>query len=178
MKASLVSVGFVALLGISVFGVGAPLQQSEQASQPAGCCAMCMKMMKGGQTGPDMMQKMGMKPEMMERMQLLMRTPVFLDAPCPLVAEADKLGLSEDQKKKLGEIENEARQKARAVLTQEQRAKLGSVPDKPVTMMETCPMMKMMGDGPTKGQMMCPMCSMMMGSPPAGKTETQRNPPK
>ncbi len=100
----------------------------------------CKKMLEG--MGPGMMR--GMTPEAMERMQLLMRTPIFLDAPCPIFAQAERLGLSEDQKKKLREIENEARAKARAILTKEQQMKLGNVPDKPMTMMETCPMMKMM----------------------------------
>jgi hypothetical protein len=167
MRGTIAVVSVVALLSLSGLGIQAFSQQSAPVSQPAGCCAMCMNMMKGGQMGPEMMQKMGMKPETMERMQLLMRTPIFLDAPSSLHAQADKLGLNEDQKKKLGEIENEAREKARAVLTPEQRAKLGNVPDKPVTMMETCPMSKMMGDGPMKGQMMCPMMGMMGGGAPA-----------
>lgn len=71
--------------------------------------------------------------------------------PCPIFAQAERLGLSEEQKKKLGEIENEARARARAVLTPEQETKLGKVPDKPVTMMETWPMMKMM-QGMQEGQ--------------------------
>ncbi len=83
-------------------------------------------------------------PEMQERMKLLMRVPLFLDAPCPIFAQAEKLGLSEEQKKKLVEIENEARAKARAVLTPEQQAKLLSVPEKPVTMMDTYPALKTM----------------------------------
>ncbi|QYO65078.1 peroxiredoxin family protein [Leptolyngbya sp. 7M] len=131
-------------------------QASDPAAgdKPASGSPMC-PMMQGGQMGPEkmkemmpqmmkMMRQMGMTPQIMERMQVLVRTPIFLDAPCPIFAQAEKLGLSEEQKKKLGEIENEARQKARAVLTPEQLAKLGDVPDKPVTMMETCPMMKMM----------------------------------
>jgi Spy/CpxP family protein refolding chaperone len=82
-----------------------------------------------------------MSPEMMERMQVMMQTPIFLDSPCPIFAQAEKLGLSEEQKKTLGEIEKEARKKARELLTPEQLEKLGEIPDKPMTMMETCPMM-------------------------------------
>ncbi len=88
--------------------------------------------------------KQEMTPEMKERMRLLMRTPIFLDAPCPIYAQAETLSLSEEQKKKLVEIENEARAKARAVLTPEQQAKLLSVPDKPVKMMDTYPPLKEM----------------------------------
>lgn len=124
-----------------------PKTAASQADTAQPMLCPMMKMMGKQQMGPEMMKQMGMTPETMERMQLLMRTPIFLDSPCPIYAQADKLGLSEEQKKKLGEIEKEARQKARAVLTIEQQAKLGAVPDKPVTMMETCPMMKMMARG-------------------------------
>lgn len=121
-----------------------PAGQAEGA-QPM-LCPM-MQMMGPQQMGPEQMKQMGMTPELMERMQLLMRIPIFLDAPCPIYAQAEKLGLSEEQKKKLGEIEKEAREKARAVLTTEQRAKLGTLPDKPVTMTETCPMMNLTARG-------------------------------
>ena len=86
----------------------------------------------------DMMQQMGMKPERMDRMQLLMRTGVSVDSPAALQVQKDKLGLSEEQAKKLGEIEKEAHQKALALLTPEQRTKLGDIPDKPLVMMEMC----------------------------------------
>lgn len=161
MKASLVFVG-VALFGISALGVRALSQQSEQASQPAGCCPMCMNMMKGGQMGP----------EMMRRMQTVMRMPIFLDSPAAINAQAEKLGLSEEQTKKLDEIGKEARRKAVEVLNPEQRAKLGESSGKPFVMIEMCQQMmpKAMG-GPMKGRMMCPM---MMGAPPAGQAETEQ----
>jgi hypothetical protein len=96
----------------------------------------------------DMMQQMGMKPERMDRMQLLMRTGVFVDSPGALQVQKDKLGLSEEQSQKLGEIEKEARQKALTLLTPEQRTKLGDIPDKPVVMMEMCQEMMTMPAGP------------------------------
>ena len=89
----------------------------------------------------DMMKPMGMKPERMDRMQLLMRTPVFVDSPTALQVQGDRLGLSEKQAKKLGRIEKEARQKALALRTPEQRTKLGDIPDKPLVMMEMCQQM-------------------------------------
>ncbi len=85
-----------------------------------------------------------MTPEVTERMRLLMRVPIFLDAPCPIFAQAESLGLSDEQKKKLVEIENEARSKARAILTPEQQVKLVKVPEEPVTMMDTYPALKTM----------------------------------
>lgn len=128
-------------------------QQATSDDEIPACCKQMMQAMQKGQMKvpgmtPEMMKQMmgEMTPETMERMQLLMRAPIFLDAPCPIYAQAEKLGLSEDQKKKLGEIENEAHAKARTVLTPEQQAKLGNVSEKPNTMMETCPIMKGMGD--------------------------------
>jgi hypothetical protein len=147
MRGTIAVVSAVALLGLTGFGIQALSQQPAPAvSQPAGCCPMCMNM----------------------------RTPFFLDSPGALQARANQLGLSEEQIKKLDEIGKESRQKAVAVLTPEQRAKLGEVSDKPFVMMQTCQqMMQMMMGGPMKGQMMCPMCSMKMGGAPAGKAETQ-----
>ena len=57
-------------------------------------------MMGDNQAGPntmnmmDMMKQMGMKPERMDRMQLLMRTGVFVDSPAALQVQKDKLQLS------------------------------------------------------------------------------------
>jgi len=96
----------------------------------------------------DMMKQMGMKPERMDQMQLLMRTGVFVDSPAALQVQKDKLGLSEEQSQKLGEIEKKGRQKALALLTPEQRTKLGDIPDKPVVMMEMCQEMMTMPAGP------------------------------
>ncbi len=96
----------------------------------------------------DMMKQMGMKPERMDRMQLLMRTGVSVDSPAALQAQKDKLGLSEEQAQKLGEIEKEACQQALALLTPQQRTKLGDIPGKPVVMMELCQEMMTMCAGP------------------------------
>jgi hypothetical protein len=108
-------------------------------------------MMGSSQTGADpmrmmdmMMKQVGMTPEMMDRMQLLMRVGVFVDSPAALQVQKDKLQLSEEQVSKLREIEKEARQKALALLTPQQRTALGDIPDKPLVMVEMCqPMMAM-----------------------------------
>lgn len=103
------------------------------------------------------MEQAGVGPEMMQRCKVMMRAPIFLDSPGAIRGQAEALGLSEEQVKKLLDIENDTRKKARAVLTEEQTKKMGEVPDKPMAMME-----KMMGSkgGP---MMMCPMMRMMMG---------------
>ncbi len=75
--------------------------------------------------------------------------------------------------KKLRDIENEARQKAKTVLTEEQIKKIGEVPDKPMSMTEMCetmyakvmPSMEKMTEAGSQGgpMMMWPMMRMMMG---------------
>ncbi len=128
-------------------------------SNTAGGCPTC---------GMAMTQKTGPGPAMMKHMRALMQTPIFLDSPYAIHAQAAELGLSEKQKKKLVEIENEARKKAVAVLTSEQRKKMGDIPDKPLVMMQMCQQMcakmaTMMQKTAGKGgpMMMCPMMKMM-----------------
>ena len=52
-----------------------------------------------------------MGPETVRRMQAMMMTPIFLDSPCAVYGQAQSLGLNEEQKKRLGEIEKEAGKK-------------------------------------------------------------------
>jgi hypothetical protein len=150
-----VALGIVGIVAITAFVTRELSQQPQPAAQPAAMCDMgCCKMMMGdSQSGPnmtgmmDMMKQMGMKPAMIARMQLLMRTGVFVDSPAALQVQRDKLQLSEVQAGKLREIEKEARQKALALLTPEQRTALGDIPDKPLVMMEMCQQMMAMCAG-------------------------------
>ncbi len=154
---TLVVLGVVAVIGVTAFLTRAWSQKPEPVTAPAatfnmGCCPM---MMADSQAGPknmtdmmDMMKQMGMEPEMTARMQLLMGAAVFVDSPAALRVQKDKLQLSPEQVDKLGAIETEARQKSLALLTPEQRAQLGDIPDEPLVMMEMCQeMMAKMGSG-------------------------------
>jgi YHS domain-containing protein len=58
--------------------------------------------------------------------------PIYLDGPGALLAQSEKLGLTDEQKASLTRILANARKEAVAVLTDEQRAKLGDIPDKPI----------------------------------------------
>lgn len=89
----------------------------------------------------EMMQHAEMDPLMMKWCMIMMRTPIFLDSPAALRGQAEDLGLSYKQVKELLDIENEARQKAKSVLTEEQIRKIGEVPEKPMAMMEMCTQM-------------------------------------
>jgi hypothetical protein len=148
-----VALGIVSIVAITAFATRELTQKPKPAAQPVAACDMsCCKMMMGdnrtGSNMTDMMKQMGTKPEMMARMQLLMRTGVFVDSPAALQVQKARLQLSQEQTGKLSEIEREARQKALALLTPEQRTTLGDIPDKPLVMMEMCqPMMAKMSGG-------------------------------
>jgi hypothetical protein len=111
---------------------------------------MCATMMgaMGGQDGDmmaqckNMMSQMGMPEDMVKRWDTMMRTPIFMDSPCAIYGQAETLNLTEEQKQQLIDIENQARAKSMAVLTDEQRETLGDLPDKPMPMMKMCGEMK------------------------------------
>jgi hypothetical protein len=113
-------------------------------------CPMCATMMgnMGGQDGDmmaqcqNMMGQMGMSEDMVKRWDTMMRTPIFMNSPCAIYGQAETLNLTEEQKQQLIDIENQARAKSMAVLTDEQRETLGDLPDKPMPMMEMCGQMK------------------------------------
>jgi hypothetical protein len=87
---------------------------------------------------------------------------MYSDGPVMLLARAKELGLSNEQKEKLHEIEKSARAKARSLLTDEQRGQLKDLPQKRLSMMELSrlQMKKMMATKQADG--MCPMCMKMM----------------
>jgi hypothetical protein len=69
---------------------------------------------------------------------MIMRAPVYLDSPAVIVGQAEKLQLSDEQKESLKKIEQDARERALAVLTAAQREKLGKIPDKPISLAQVC----------------------------------------
>jgi len=172
MKKAILIGSLVVTLFAGILLVHAAEQQQPQPQQKAkeeGVPAMPMDPQKMMKSMMGMMQQAGMDPNMMQRCMVMMRTPVFLDSPSAVRGQAEALGLSDEQVKKLLDIENEARQKAKTVLTEEQIKKLGEVPDKPMAMMEMCqqmsskmmPMMQKMMGSQGSPMMMCPMCPMM-----------------
>ncbi len=134
----------------------AAAQEKAQPQCKAAAASSDAKPMSAGmmQRCMGMMQKAGVAPDVMRRWQAMMATPIFLDSPCAVYGQAQALGLSDAQRQKLVQIQTEARKKALAVLTSEQRKKLGAIPDKPMTMMQMGQQMR--------GKMM-PMMQKMMG---------------
>ena len=106
----------------------ATTQAQGPTASPQGMMMRCM----------GMMQKAGMDPAMMKRMQVMMQTPIYIDSPSAICGQAAALNLSDEQKARLVEIGNEARKMALAVLTPEQKKKLGGIPQKPMAMMQMC----------------------------------------
>ena len=108
----------------------------------------------------EMMWQSGNDSNMMRLCKSMMSAPLFLDSPAMILAQAESLELSKEQKQKLFDIEDEARQKARSVLTDEQTTSMGEIPDKPAAIMEMCqqmcaemaPMMRMMMGGQNDSQ--------------------------
>jgi len=168
MKKAVLVGSLVAALFAGILLVhAAEQQQPQQKATEEGAPAMPMTPQMMMQRMMGMMQPAGVGPDIMRRCQVMMSTPVFLDSPSAIRGQAEFLGLSEEQAKKLLGIEKEARDKAKSVLTEEQKEKMGEIPEKPMAMMEMCqqmmPMMQKMMSGGSQGgpMMMCPMCPMM-----------------
>ena len=177
MKKAILVGSLVAALFAGILLVNAAEQQPQpqQKAKEEGGPAMPMNPQMMMQRMMGMMQQAGADTEIVRRCRTMMFTPVFPDSPAGIRGQSQVLGLSDEQIKKLLDIENEARQKAKSVLNEEQMKKMGETPDKSMTMMEMCQQMKsvmmpmmqnMMGTGsPGSPQMMCPMMQMMMGGP-------------
>lgn len=101
---------------------------------------------------------------------------MFPNSPALLLARAEELNLSDEQRQELEEIEQAARQKAHQVLDAEQQEKFKDAPDERQSMMELSQMqMKGMG-GEGKMEGMCPMCMKMMGEKMmGGKMQKQKD---
>ena len=96
---------------------------------------------------------------------------LFADSPPVLLAQAEKLELTDDQVQQLERIEESTRQQVRRLLSEEQRQQLQEAPKDRLSMMELC--MLRMQDMPAAqdGQAgpMCPMCKQMMDKMKRGR---------
>lgn len=75
-------------------------------------------------------------PEERRQGQILLKSPMYLDSASGLLAQADKLNLSEDQKNKLKDIQRNERNQARQVLNDQQRQQLTGLSEQPVALMD------------------------------------------
>jgi hypothetical protein len=59
---------------------------------------------------------------------------VYMDSPAVLLAQADKLGLTDDQKRRLRSLVDAARTEAASILTAEQLEEISPIPTEPVVL--------------------------------------------
>lgn len=83
------------------------------------------------------------------------------ESPPLLIARAEELKLTEEQKRKLASIAEEAQRNAAAVLTEKQREILGDSAGKSMSMMEIA-MMRAEKSRSDSSEGMCPMCQQKM----------------
>lgn len=77
------------------------------------------------------MKEMGMSPEMILRCRMLMQGDFSRSNPSSLLGVKDELKLTDEQVTKLKDLGKETRDKARAVLTEEQLKKIDGLPLEP-----------------------------------------------
>lgn len=166
MKQRIITITFMVALSItSLFTIGATVQDKTTKQRVMCCCPWCPML-----GTPDATKEPGTVNDpqlMMQRCQVMMQTPIFIDSPYAIYGQANILDLSEDQKERLIEIENEARTKALDVLNEEQKKKMGDIPEEPMAMAQMCQQMcsKMMtGGGKTGSMMMCPWMQVLQDS--------------
>lgn len=112
-----------------------------------------------GQSKAAEKEEAGMSCPMMAAMKGIKLRP---HSPQLLIAKADELNLTDAQQRELSEIAKSASDRARDVLTAEQREELGQPAEQPMSVMEIAKTRmkdKMIGEG---RQQMCPMCMKMM----------------
>jgi len=125
---------------------GCPMMQGK--GPMPGCCPMMnvfapiwRKNAEGGGNMPaacaEMMKTMGMSPAMMMGCKMRMGATVSKDDPGAILALKSDLGLTDDQVKKLEELQKKTQDKAAKILTDEQMKKLAQLPDMSA-MMEMC----------------------------------------
>ncbi len=159
-----------ALLAVAAIGADPPTTQPAQPSMQNACPVCVMMETAAGEMNEEMKQMMkdaGITQQMMMRPQMIMHARMYMNGPAVLLGMSKSLGLTEEQQKKLMDIEKKARDEAVAVLTEEQQKKLGRAPDEPVTMMEGMwqmhqrmrPMMEKMH---AEGKKLPTECPMMM----------------
>ena len=140
-RKSFVAFAAVGLITTAAFSYRAGAQNAEEA----------------GATG-EQQGKMMMQCPMMEALKSVQ---LHSDSPVVLLGQSKSLNLNAQQQEQLEEIAAAARQRARDVLTQNQREKLEAAPEGPLSPMQLAKLQKKGEAGESKGEM-CPMCMKMM----------------
>ena len=143
-----------------------PNQQGMAKSQMMRKCGMMMK-------------KAGMSEQEIAAFQAVHQMPIHVDSPSIILGRAEELNLTAEQKEKLRAIESDARQRARDVLDQQQKDKLGKPFGQPTSLMDVCRKMhqgkmgnSMMQQKKDQGMCPCPACPMMQKSQKQDEQQT------
>jgi len=179
MKCSSVVLGSVVIMATAVLiasamAADAPMEPKAGAAMPGMCPACTMTFGMQGEPPAQMkkmMEEAGISDEMRTQCRSMMMAPMYMDSPAVLVGMAVKLGLTDDQKNKLMEIEKGARKQALAVLNEQQVKQLGKISDTPMAAMDGMkqmhekmkPVMEKMVKEGKQMPMSCPMMGGMMG---------------
>jgi len=179
----------VAATILAVCAMAADPPAAETAGPPMkDVCPSCHMMAAGekdmSKEMKDMMKNAGISDEMLMQRRAMASAPLYMDEPAVLLGMAKDLGLSDEQKDKLTDIQKEARGKAKAVLTEQQQKKVGTVSEKPMAMMECMKQMHekmkpVMAKMKMEGKMMpmaCPMMKQTM-EPPKPAKPVEAEPP-
>jgi len=156
------------------------MEAKEPAKMQMEACPACGMMMgtrdeEMMKRHEEMMAKAGVSGKLVHRCQAMMNATLHEDSPAVLLAAADMLNLTDEQKAKLEEMDKEAREKARGVLTTDQHKKLEDLAGGKMTMREGqreihAKMMPMMREMTREGKCCC--CPMMMRR--GGRQERER----
>lgn len=182
------------VVALALFAVGAwvaAVQGAEEQAAPGAAqdatppmcsaCMMCAAMARGDEDAA--------KGETnMLRCHAAMNAATYPTSPAALLANAELLNLTEEQQQKLTQILDDARARAREVLTEQQLERLAQMPDEPTSAMENikqmhkgmhgagCPLMQGAdadndGEGTQSAARNAARALKRVQAPPAKKTE-------
>jgi hypothetical protein len=147
----------------------------------------CVPMDSGKDSGTSVIERReyfedsGISKSTLYRMEILNRSPIYLDGPSAILAQSDLLKLSNRQKEQLSDLLAETKVKARKILTASQRAQLGKVSTETTSIEQICRQMReetaMNKDGSSKSasEFRCPLCPIIQYKITSPTTQPSKN---
>lgn len=119
----------------------------------------------------------GLSRESLQHMQILSKSPIFLDGPSAILGQQDLLQLTSQQKEQLMDLLGEMRIRANKILTPRQRARLTDLPDQPLSIDQVCNQMRIQmsrnknGATNNNSEFKCPICPAWQNNTKAPSTQ-------
>jgi hypothetical protein len=110
------------------------------------------------------LEETGLSQKSLKQMQILGKSPIYLDGPAALLGQQDYLELTSQQKIQLMDLLGEMRVRAHDILTPKQRARIKDVPNQPISIDQICRQMREQmsknknGEANNNSEFKCPMC--------------------